>query len=123
MLIFTCSGFNPTTPATAAWSTVWNCSPFHTSHEFAESFTTQFIGSIAACARYGNSYDASITFAAPVNAFSASPSLRATGAGFAASLRYSSKSSVDEYVTALLSSHSILSASRAFFADQKLVAT
>ena len=51
MLSFTCSGFKPTTAATAAWSTVWNCSPFQISQASAESLTTQFIGSIAACAR------------------------------------------------------------------------
>ena len=37
--------------ATANWSPVWNCSPFQTSQPASVSFTTQFNGSIAACAR------------------------------------------------------------------------
>jgi len=34
---------------------VWNCSPFHTSQSWAPTRTTQFSGSIDACARNGNS--------------------------------------------------------------------
>jgi hypothetical protein len=51
MWIFTFSGGRPNIAARVAWSTVWNCSPFHTSRPSAVRWTTQFIGSIAAWAR------------------------------------------------------------------------
>src|SRR5258706_14464622 len=123
MLILTCSGLRPSTPATFIWSTVWNCSPFHTSHAPSLICTTQFIGSIVACARYGNSYDASTVLAAPASAFSASPVLAAERPGFAASALYCAMSSAEPSLPAPDSSHCTLSASRPRLADQKSVAS
>jgi len=51
MLSFTCSGFRPSAAATALWSIDWNCSPFQISQASVASRTTQFIGSMQACAR------------------------------------------------------------------------
>ena len=95
MFSVTFSGGSPTVLATAYWSPVWNCSPFQTSQRSASSLTTQSSGSIAACARYGKSNDASTFLAAPASAFAASPSPRATVPGVAASLRNSAKISAE----------------------------
>ena len=123
MLILTSSGFSPTTRATVAWSPVWNCSPFQTSQLVADSLITQSIGSIAACARYGNSNAASTVFAAVAIALAASPSLRARAPGVAARRLYSARMSDEDDLSARASSHSIFSASRPRLAAQKLVAT
>ncbi len=122
MLSVTCSGFKPTYLATAIWSPVWNCSPFQISQLSAVSLTTQFKGSIAACARYGNSNTASSFFAAPSIARPASPSLRAALPGVPARRLYSAISSGDEPLNPDASSHSTFSASRPFFAAQNVVA-
>ena len=64
-----------------------------------------------------------MTLAAPLSAAAASPSLRAGLPGCSASVRYSAMMAAVLRFSALLSSHSTLSASRPSFAAQKLLAT
>src|SRR5690242_18679549 len=123
MLSLICSGFIPSALATAGWSMPWNCSPFQISQESAPSFTTQLRGSIGACARYGNWYSASMTFAPDVTALPMSPFVAATEPGCCTSLRYSVKISDEEYLKPDSSSHCTFSASRPFLAAQNVVAT
>ncbi len=60
---------------------VWICEPkFISTPPSSVRWMTQLFGSIGACARYGNTYVASITLAAPDSAASVSPSLRAMAA-------------------------------------------
>jgi hypothetical protein len=85
---------------------------------------TAFIGSSAAWARYGNSNVASSTFAAPAIAVPASPSSSAVSTDApAARERYSAMISALPRVSAALSSHWTVTASRAFSAAHMCSAT
>jgi hypothetical protein len=119
VLIFTCSGLSPRIAATVACSTVWNCAPAQISAVPSPlTSMTPLSGSIGAWARYGKENSASITLAAPLSADAVSPRRAAARPGFRASLRYSANIASLDRFSAALSSHSILSASRPFIADQ-----
>ncbi|CFO38055.1 Uncharacterised protein [Bordetella pertussis] len=79
--------------AMARWSAVWNCSPFQISQRSSSSRTRQFSGSMAACARYGYVYSASMTLAAPAKAASMSPLRAAMLPGRPTASRYRARMS------------------------------
>ncbi len=75
------------------------------------------------CARKGNSYVASTTFAPPASAFSASPSFRSAVPGVPSMARIFAKTSAVPSVFALEVSHSTVSALRPWFAVQNDLAS
>ena len=115
----TCSGLRPKIFATAPRSVVGNWLPFQIAALSAFSSTTQLSGSIDACARYGNSYVASMRFAAEASASSAFPSLRMPIPGLPAASRNVAMISAVPSVFAFDSSHSTVRASRPCLAAQK----
>ncbi len=97
--------------------------PVHTSQESGPIDTAQFIGSIGACARNGNSYSASTVVFAVWSAVFTSPAAAAFMPSFVASARYSSRSFVVSSPAPVPGSQSTSSASRPSLAAQKWSAT
>src|ERR1700693_2088421 len=81
VLIFTFSGESPAAFAAFARSTVSNCVPVQISQLSSLRSTTQFNGSIIACARYGTSYSATIFLLADAIADCGSPTFLAIAPG------------------------------------------
>ena len=107
------SGAMPRMRATAAWSPFWFWMPAQMSQTPSRISPTLQSGSIAAWARYGSSKVASTTCAARAIAAAASPRCRqTTPSSVDAARRNSAAISLDERVSASVSSHSTTSARR-----------
>src|SRR6202043_2911698 len=119
VLIFTFSGESPAAFAAFARSTVSNCVPVHISQLSSLRSTTQFNGSIIACARYGTSYSATIFLLADAIADCGSPTFLAIDPGEADWAEKSESIFVVVRLAFAPSSHLTFNLSRPSFAGQK----
>src|SRR3984893_862746 len=119
VLIFTFSGKSPAAFAAFARSIVSNCVPVQISQLSSLRSTTQFNGSIIACARYGTSYSAAIFLLADDIADRGSPTFLAIDPGEADCAEKSESIFVVDRLALSPSSHLTCNLSRPSFAGQK----